>query len=143
MMTSIASLAGVFSGFLAAAIQHLDGKHGIAGWQWIFIVVRAPFIRRILHIMDTFTQEGVATIALGLFAWYFIPASPGTIKLLTEEEHKAYCQDLVDDWSGDADTDGKYKEEFSWSEVTSIFTDAPHVLMLSVASGKTSFANEA
>jgi hypothetical protein len=134
MMSSITSLAGAFSGFLAAAIQHLDGKHGIAGWQWIFIVVRAPFICRVSHIIDAFTQEGVATIVFGLFAWYFVPTSPGAIKLLTEEEREEYCRDLVNDWSGDADADGQYKEEFSWSEVTSVFTDAPHVLMLSVAS---------
>jgi len=86
----------------------------------------------ILHIIDTFTQEGVVTIAFGLLAWYFVPISPRTIKLLTEDEREAYCRDLADDWSGDADTDGKYKEEFSWNEVTSAFTDAPHVLMLLV-----------
>jgi len=132
MMSSVTSLAGAFSGFLAFGIQHLDGKHGIAGWQWIFIVVRAPSIRRILHIIDTSTQEGVATIVFGLLAWYFVPTSPRSIKILTEEEREAYCRDLADDWSGDADTDGKYKEEFSWNEVASTFTDAPHVLMISV-----------
>jgi len=132
MLFSFVSLAGAFSGLLAFGIQHLDGKHGIAGWRWIFIVVRVPFIRRILHIIDTFTQEGVVTIAFGLLAWYFVPISPRAIRLLTEEEREAYCRDLADDWSGDADIDGKYKEEFSWNEVTSAFTDAPHVLMLSV-----------
>jgi hypothetical protein len=40
MMFSVTSLAGAFSGLLAFGIQHLNGKHGIAGWQWIFIVVR-------------------------------------------------------------------------------------------------------
>jgi hypothetical protein len=34
------SLAGAFSGLLAYGIKNLNGKHGIAGWQWIFIVVR-------------------------------------------------------------------------------------------------------
>lgn len=36
---SVTSLAGAFSGLLAFAIQHLNGKHGFAGWQWIFIIV--------------------------------------------------------------------------------------------------------
>ena len=40
MMFSVTSLAGAFSGLLAYGIRNLDGKHGIAGWQWIFIVVR-------------------------------------------------------------------------------------------------------
>ena len=132
MMSSLISLAGAFSGFLAFAIQHLDGKHGIAGWRWIFIVVRVLLICCILHVIDTFTQEGVATIAIGLLGWNFVPISPRTIKVLTEDEREVYCRDLAENWSGDADTDGKYKEEFSWSEVASAFTDAPHVLMLSV-----------
>ena len=91
-----------------------------------------PLICRILHVIDTFTQEGVATIAIGLLGWNFVPISPRTIKVLTEDEREVYCRDLAENWSGDADTDGKYKEEFSWSEVASAFTDAPHVLMLSV-----------
>ena len=40
MMFSVTSLAGAFSGLLAFGIQNLNGKHGIAGWQWIFILVR-------------------------------------------------------------------------------------------------------
>ena len=134
MMSSVISLAGAFSGFLAFAIQHLDDKHGIAGWRWIFIIVRVRFIWCILHIIDTFTQEGVATIACGLLAWYLIPTSPRAIKVLTEDEREAYCRDLADDWSGDADIDGSFKEEFSWNEVASAFIDAPHVLMLLVPS---------
>ncbi|KAH8978736.1 MFS general substrate transporter [Lactarius hatsudake] len=47
-----------------------------------------------------------------------------------EEEREAYCRELVLDWSGDADTDGTYQEVFSWSEVASAVTDAPHVLVL-------------
>jgi hypothetical protein len=81
---------------------------------------------------DHVTQEGTFTAAFGLATLFFVPASPKTIKLLTEEEREAYCRDLADDWSGDADTDGTYEEVFSWSEVTSAFTDAPHVLMLFV-----------
>lgn len=35
---SATSLAGAFSGLLAAAIVHLDGKGGKRGWAWIFIL---------------------------------------------------------------------------------------------------------
>lgn len=78
---------------------------------------------------DHVTQEGTFTAAFGLATLFFVPASPKTIKLLTEEERETYCRDLADDWSGDADTDGTYEEVFSWSEVASAFTDAPYVLM--------------
>ncbi|KAI9451632.1 MFS general substrate transporter [Lactarius psammicola] len=112
MIFSVSSLAGAFSGLVAYGIRNLDGKHGISGWQWIFIV------------------EGGFTVAFGLATLFIVPASPRSIKFLTEEERETYCRDLADDWSGDADTDGTYKEVFSWSEVASTFTDAPHVLVL-------------
>ncbi|KAI0272078.1 MFS general substrate transporter [Russula aff. rugulosa BPL654] len=112
MMFSVTSLAGAFSGLLAFGIVNLNGKYGIAGWQWIFIL------------------EGAFTSAFGLATIFFVPASPRTIRFLTEEEREAYCQDLADNWSGDADTDGKCDEVFSWSEVASVFTDAPHVLLM-------------
>ncbi|KAH9057685.1 MFS general substrate transporter [Lactarius vividus] len=112
LIFSVSSLTGAFSGLLAYGIRNLDGKHGIAGWQWIFIV------------------EGVFTVAFGLATLFFVPASPKSIKLLTKVERETYCRDLTYDWSGDADTDGTYQEVFSWNEVASVFTDAPHVLML-------------
>ncbi len=48
MMFSVTSLAGAFSGLIAYGIRNLNGKHGIAGWQWIFIVVR-----RLLHFVPS------------------------------------------------------------------------------------------
>jgi hypothetical protein len=45
MLCSFSSLAGAFSGLVAYGIRNLDGKHGIAGWQWIFIVVRSLPLR--------------------------------------------------------------------------------------------------
>jgi uncharacterized membrane protein YfcA len=41
MMLSTASLAGAFSGLLAAGISNLDGDRGLPGWAWIFILVRS------------------------------------------------------------------------------------------------------
>ncbi|KAH9962141.1 MFS general substrate transporter, partial [Russula dissimulans] len=111
MMHSVSSLAGAFSGLLAFAIQHLNGKYGLAGWQWIFIL------------------EGCFSVIVGVTAFRLIPSSPKNVILLTEEEKKVYCQDLADDWSGDADADGVYTEVFSWNEVASVFTDRFHCLL--------------
>ena len=49
LMFSVTSLAGAFSGLLAFGIQNLNGKHGIAGWQWIFIVVS----RSLLYLLSS------------------------------------------------------------------------------------------
>ena len=84
----------------------------------------------IFYTLLSFPQEGALAPAFGLAAFYLVPTSPRNFRLLTEEEREAYCRDLADDWSGDADTDGKYNEVFSWSEVASVFTDAPHVLIM-------------
>ena len=84
----------------------------------------------LLQNLKRLTQEGAFTSAFGLATIFFVLASPRNIRFLTEEEREAYCQDLADNWSGDADTDGKYDEVFSWSEVASVFTDAPHVLLV-------------
>ena len=90
----------------------------------------SSFVHSILISSDYVAQEGTFTTAFGLATLFIVPASPKTIKLLTTEEREIYCRDLADDWSGDADVDGTYQEVFSWSEVASTFTDAPHVLIL-------------
>lgn len=69
----LGNLSGVFSGVLAFAFSHVDGAHGLSGWQWLFIF------------------EGVVTIAFGLVVWWLLPDFPATAKWLTEKE-KAFIQ---------------------------------------------------
>ena len=33
-------LASSFSGLIAAAVFQLDGRNGLAGWQWLFVWLR-------------------------------------------------------------------------------------------------------
>jgi len=103
------SLAGAFSGLLAAAILNMDGIRGKRGWAWIFIL------------------EGIFTALYALISYFFIPASPLTAKFLTEAERRALHTELQKDGSGDEE-----HEVFSWSAVASAFA-APQVLILAVA----------
>lgn len=65
---SAASVAGAFSGLLAFAIGKMDGKGGLEGWRWIFIL------------------EGIATVLVAVFAYFALYDFPETAGFLTEEE---------------------------------------------------------
>lgn len=76
-----ASLAGAFSGLLAFGIQKLDGRAGLAGWQWIFLI------------------EGLIPVFLSLFIWKILPDSPETAKFLTQPERDLLVRRLQNDSS--------------------------------------------
>ncbi|KAJ7646876.1 MFS general substrate transporter [Roridomyces roridus] len=63
-----ASMAGAFSGLLAFGINFMSGTKGLLGWSWIFIL------------------EGIATVIVGLVAFFALVDFPDTAKFLTEEE---------------------------------------------------------
>ena len=74
-----ASLAGAFSGLLAYGIEQLDGRSGLAGWQWIFLI------------------EGLIPVALALIIWKILPDSPETAKFLTQPERDLLVSRLAND----------------------------------------------
>jgi MFS family permease len=57
---SAAPFAGAIGGFLARGISHMDGLGGLHAWSWIFII------------------EGLATIVVGCFSYFFFVDSPAT-----------------------------------------------------------------
>ncbi|ESU12566.1 hypothetical protein FGSG_06472 [Fusarium graminearum PH-1] len=71
---NVSDVAGaMFLGALQAALyRNLNGAHGIAGWQWLFIV------------------SGVITIAQGIVGFFVIPDTPAytRAKWLTEDEKR-------------------------------------------------------
>lgn len=67
---SAASMAGAFSGLLAAAISKMDGIGGLEGWRWIFIL------------------EGLLTFVVGVFAFFVFPLFPKDATFLTERERE-------------------------------------------------------
>ncbi len=99
VLYSTVSLTGAFGGLLATAIHSLDGAHGIAGWQWIFIV------------------EGCITAGFGLIAAVVMSAYPATAKFLSEEERRVILL------TNEADRAEKAAEGFNGKQIKSAFTD--------------------
>ncbi|EAW08833.1 putative MFS transporter [Aspergillus clavatus NRRL 1] len=65
---SSAAIAGAFGGLLAYGIGFMDGVSGLKGWRWIMII------------------EGIPTVVLGVFTWFFLADDPDTAYYLNEEE---------------------------------------------------------
>lgn len=61
-------VASAFGGLLASAIARMDGVGGLANWRWVFIL------------------EGIATILIGIAAFFFVCDFPDDARWLTEEE---------------------------------------------------------
>jgi len=74
-----ATLSGAFSGLLAFAIQKLDGRSGLEGWQWIFLI------------------EGLIPVGLSFVIWKILPDSPETASFLTQRERDYLVNRLVED----------------------------------------------
>ncbi|KAL1582674.1 hypothetical protein WHR41_08735 [Cladosporium halotolerans] len=76
-------LASSFSGLIAAPIfSELDGRHGLAGWQWLFII------------------QGAISIGVALVAAVFLPDSPLKTRWLTESERQLAHQRIFQDQTG-------------------------------------------
>ncbi|KAK7000700.1 putative pantothenate transporter [Favolaschia claudopus] len=68
LLYSGSQLGNAFGGLFAVAILKADGKHGIEGWRWLFII------------------EGVATIGIALILMLILPNSMSTVKGLSQQE---------------------------------------------------------
>ncbi|KAJ6283144.1 major facilitator superfamily domain-containing protein [Bipolaris maydis] len=90
---SCASLAGAFGGILAYGIAHMRGVAGQPGWRWIFIL------------------EGIATVLIGIIAYWFISNYPSTVSWLSPKE-RTFLQARLK-----ADSDATNDEAFSWDQV--------------------------
>jgi MFS family permease len=73
-----AVMSGVFSGLLAFGIAHLNGKAGLAGWRWLFLL------------------EGIPVVIAGLWTIFFLPAYPEKAKFFTEEQKSAVLSSRPD-----------------------------------------------
>ena len=64
------SLASVVMGSISAGLLALDGRGGLHGWQWLFLV------------------QGIPSVLAGLILLKILPRSPATARWLTEPERK-------------------------------------------------------
>jgi ACS family tartrate transporter-like MFS transporter len=63
-------ISSVLMGAIAGLLLDLQGKAGLAGWQWLFVI------------------EGLPAVALSIVFLSLLPAGPATANWLTEEERE-------------------------------------------------------
>jgi len=68
IFASSIAVAGAFGGLLATAISFLNGKAGLEGWRWLFIL------------------EGIPAVLVGVMVWFWLPDYPQTASWLTADE---------------------------------------------------------
>lgn len=71
--------AHAYAGVLAYGILQLRGNGGLTGWQWLFLI------------------EGIPTVIVAVVAFFYLPASPSTWSIFTEEEKLLAIERLNED----------------------------------------------
>ncbi|KAF9870750.1 major facilitator superfamily transporter [Colletotrichum karsti] len=93
-------LASSFSGLIAAGVfAGLDGKHGLAGWRWLFLI------------------QGVVTVGVAVVAFFMLPNAPLQTRWLTPEQRQL-AHDRVA-----RDTTEKRQATSAWSGLWEAATD--------------------
>ena len=89
IFSSASAFAGVVGGPLSGWIMNdLAGINGLAGWQWLFIL------------------EGIPTILLGIFVFFYLDDQPAEVGWLTTGEKALISSNLETERSGMAGGDG-------------------------------------
>jgi len=70
-------LSAVFMGAVAGALLNLQGKFGLRGWQWLFLV------------------EGLPAVFLSGFFWKYLPETPTDARWLTADEREWIATQLA------------------------------------------------
>ena len=72
-------LSSVLMGSLAGWLMGLNGKMGLAGWQWLFLV------------------EGLPAVLFAPVIWWLLPDAPAHVKWLTDAEQEWLAGQLKED----------------------------------------------
>ncbi|KAM6498405.1 MFS general substrate transporter [Amanita muscaria] len=105
MFFSSATIAGAFSGLLAAAIANMHELTGAAyasipAWAWIFII------------------EGLATIIIAVASFFIVQDFPESAKFLTEAERVFTVRRLRQDMQFSAGGGEKLKLRYIWQSLS-------------------------
>ncbi|HSU19718.1 MAG TPA: MFS transporter [Acidobacteriaceae bacterium] len=69
-------------GAIAGTLLRLDGRLGLHGWQWLFLI------------------EGLPAVVLGVCIWFILPDSPGSARWLNAAERSAVAAELASNQTG-------------------------------------------
>lgn len=97
---SCTCLAGGCAGALAYRIHDLNGKYGLASWQWIYII------------------EGAFTAGLAILLFFIVPDFPEESRFLNDNEKK-FLKKKLEVYSGHSG----YEIKQTWSDVGKVFKD--------------------
>ncbi|KDQ12032.1 hypothetical protein BOTBODRAFT_135209 [Botryobasidium botryosum FD-172 SS1] len=86
------SAAGAFGGAIAYGIGHLNGKNGLEGWRWLFIL------------------EGLPSCVMSIYVFFCFPDWPETAMWLSAEERLLAVRRL----RGDASSS---KSQTTWKDI--------------------------
>jgi MFS family permease len=90
---SAVSVAVAFGGLLAYGIERMEGVGGLHGWQWIFCL------------------EGIATVLVAIFSFFYMHDYPETARFLTEPERLCIIDILKQDSN---DLSSRFDTQFVW-----------------------------
>jgi MFS family permease len=83
-------LSNSFGGLIAAGlVSGLEGKGGLEGWRWLFIV------------------EGAITVFVGIAVYFILPSYPSKTKFFSEEQRRLAVWRTTQDANGEPDEGGE------------------------------------
>ncbi|KAG1821015.1 MFS general substrate transporter [Suillus subaureus] len=89
-------IVGAFGGLLAYGIERMEGVGGLHGWQWIFCL------------------EGITTVLVALFSFFYMHNYPETAKFLTEPERLCIIDILKQDSNN---LSSRFDTQFIWQAI--------------------------
>lgn len=106
---SCTCLAGGCAGAIAYRLNNLNGEHGLASWQWIYIV------------------EGAITAGLSILLYFIVPDFPEEARFLNQTERK-FLKGKLEIYSGKSGFEVKQ----NWHDVAKVLKE-PLIYVASVA----------